>query len=157
MVRWTLRKVRFKLRLTAEEAIAYLDVLNKDGMKRYGFRATEADVGMLKEVTQQHGAFVLCFIPHALLRGLEAGNPKRGVLVKRYIEQEKNIGVIPPIMVEGVHLTSLSLFDGHSRAGASYELGRPILGYIPEGLIASLPGVRPLSWHVRAKGFFGRH
>ncbi len=155
---WKLRKIQYQKRLNATEAIAYVQFLNKEGKKRYpGLRATEADEGAIKKVVEQQGDFILCFIPHAFLRGLDPGNQKRYKLIKQFIEQEQDIGSIPPILVEGTSSTHLILFDGHARASASYELGRPIIGYVPEQLLRELPGVKPLGWSVRMLNFLSRH
>ena len=153
-----IKGIHYKLRLNSDEALAYVRSLNKDGEKRYhGLRATGADESGIQAGVEQNGDFILCLIPHAFLRGLEPGNKKRAKLIRQFIEHEHNLGNIPPILVEGTSPTCLKLFDGHARASASYNLGRPILGYVPERLISKLPGVMPFGWKVRVKSFFGRH
>jgi hypothetical protein len=148
-------KIRFARKLSAAGAVAYLKSLNRDSEERYGFRGTEADEGQIAGIVERWGEFILCYIPHTYLRNLSAGNKKRIDAIKQYISDEKAIGSIQPIIVEGTSARRLLLLDGHTRAKVSFDLGRPILGYIPIKLIKKLTGVKPIPEKYSLKKLFG--
>ncbi len=131
--------------LTPIGAQEYLEQVVEESRRIYGskpFRVTEPEPDVALELAREKGNFVLCIIPPEYLEGLKPGNVEKANEVLNYVENESTLGV-KPIMVEDYNGTLITI-DGKTRAWASKELNRPILGYIPTSILEKLPKARRL-------------